>query len=156
MIGGHEAVLGVATCHDELIEVLRARKASLGLSNELLDHLMPAASGHTDKLLGPSQERGLSRSSLDGMLSALGLQLLVAIDPVQSARMQPQWERRDVKQVRPPARLAASVIKRARPQVLSQLARKAGSARWRGISPELRSRLMRELAKARWHADTSA
>jgi hypothetical protein len=156
MIGGHETVLGVATCHDELIEVLRVRKAALGLSNELLDHLMPATSGHCDKLLGPSQERGLSRSSLDGMLSALGLQLLVAVDPVQSARMQPQWESRDAKQVRPPARLAAALVKRARPLVLSQLARKANDARWSRVSPELRSRLMRELAKARWRASADA
>ena len=156
MIGGHETVIGVATSHDELVGMFRARKDALGLSNELLDHLIPLTSGHTDKILGPCQVKGLSRISLDGMLSALGLQLLVAIDSVQSARMQPRWQSRDARAVRQPARLAAAILKRARPLVLSQLASKGGGARWKRVSPEARSALMRAAARARWDASKHA
>jgi len=158
MIGGHETVIGVATCHHELVEVLRERKAALGLSNELLDHLAGLTSGHVDKLLGPSQSKGLSRVTLDGMLGALGVKLIAAVDDVQVARMQPRWESRDATHVRrrSPTRLAAGVVKRARPRVLRELAKNAAKARWRSISPELRSALMKAAARARWDASKHA
>jgi hypothetical protein len=149
-------VIAEIRSHDELIVALRARKASLGLSNEVLEHLIPLAAGHCDKLLGPSQERGLSRSSLDGMLAALGLQLIVAIDPVQSARMQSRWEGKDTKQVRPQARIGAGLIKKVRPAVLRQLASKAATARWSRTTPETRRAVMRRVWTARRNVKVQA
>jgi hypothetical protein len=96
-----------------------------------------------------SGTRGLSALTLDGMLSVLGLKLLVAIDPDQVARMRPRWEGRDQRQVRLPARVGAALLKRARPEIIRAFSRKGGQARWRGTTPELRRKLMRAVWKAR-------
>ena len=84
---GPPQVLAEATCCDELVDAFRARKTALRLSNEAIDHIIPLAAGHCDKLIGPSQTRGLSQLSLDGMLAALALKLIVVVDPDQVARM---------------------------------------------------------------------
>jgi hypothetical protein len=148
--------VGEAASHDELISVLRERQIALGLSNETLDHIALLSAGHSDKLLGPGRQRGLSQISLDALMGALGVKLIVAEDAEQAARMRPHWEGRDKRQVRMPARVAKDLIARVRPVVLRDLGRRAGQARWRGIDPKLRSRLMSELARLRWDASKVA
>jgi hypothetical protein len=155
MIGPPEFFFEVRSCAD-LIEAFRARKEALGLSNEAIEHLIPLAAGHCDKAIGLSGTRGLSPLTIDGLLSSLGLKLLVAIDPEQVARMRPRWEGRDKRQVRPAARISKMLLSRARPFVLREAARKAASVRWRGVSPELRSALMKKAALTRWHASAVA
>jgi hypothetical protein len=151
---GPPQILAEARCCAELVDAFRERKEELKLSNEAVEHLLHLCAGHIDKIL--SQTRGLSQLSIDGLLSTLGLRLLVATDPEQVQRMRPRWENegpRDAKQVRqPPARIRKVLMARVRPLVLSEAATRAARARWRGVSPELRSRLMRDLARARWNA----
>jgi hypothetical protein len=157
---GPPQVIAEATCCAELVDAFRARKEALGLSNEAVEHLIPLAAGHCDKVIGLSGTRGLSQLTIDGLLSSLGLRLLIAIDPAAVARMAPRWAnegRRDAKQVRTStSRIAKAMIARARPVVLRDLGRRAGQARWRGIDPKLRSRLMSELARLRWDASRVA
>jgi hypothetical protein len=57
-----------------------------------IEHLIPLTAGHCDKAIGLSGTRGLTQLTIDGMLSSLGLKLLVAIDPEQVQRMRPRWE----------------------------------------------------------------
>jgi hypothetical protein len=146
---GPPVYIGEARSHDELIQVMAERKSALGLSNEFLDNTIPLSDGHTDKVLGPSRERGLSQFTLDGMLAALALKLVLVEDPEQAARMRPRWEGRDQRQVRPPARIGKSLIARARPHVVRELGRQGGKARWRGVDPEVRRRLMTQISWAR-------
>jgi hypothetical protein len=64
---------------------------------------------------------------------------LVVIENVdQVALMKQRWERKDMKQVRAPARIGAALVKRVRPVVLTQLATKAATARWGRIDKERR------------------
>jgi hypothetical protein len=155
---GPPQILAEARCCAELVDAFRSRKEELKLSNEAVEHLLQLCAGHVDKIL--SQTRGLSQLSIDGLLSAMGLKLLVAIDPEQVARMAPRWENeghRDAKQVRrPPARIRKVLMARVRPLILREAATRAARARWRGTSPELRSTLMRQVARARWHACADA
>ena len=157
---GPPQVLAEATCCDELVDAFRARKTALSLSNEAIEHIIPLAAGHCDKLIGPSQTRGLSQLSLDGMLAALALKLIVVVDPDQVARMSPLWEntgRRDNKMVRScTTRVAKVTLARAQPHVVRELGRCGGLKTWRTIDSRLRSKLMSALAKRRWHADRSA
>ena len=148
--------IGEAASHDELVAVLRERQLALGLSNELVDHVALLSSGHCDKLLGPGRQRGLSQLSLDALMAALAVKLLVVEDGAMAARMRPHWQGKDAKQVRMPSRVAKDLIARVRPAVLRDLGRRAGQARWRGIDPKLRSRLMSELARLRWDASKVA
>jgi hypothetical protein len=100
-------------------------------------------------LLGPSRKRGLSQMTLDGMLSALALKLVVVEDEAQAQRMRPRWERRDMRAVRPSARIAKVTLQRATPHVARELGRRGGKARWRGISSEVRRELMTTVSRAR-------
>ena len=146
---GPPVYIGEARSHDELIQVMAERKSALGLSNEFLDNTIPLSDGHTDKVLGPSRERGLSQLTLDGMLAALALRLVIVEDPEQAARMRPRWEGRDHRQLRPAARIGKSMIARARPHVIRELGRSGGQARWRGVSARRRSELMTIVSWAR-------
>ena len=91
MIGPPEVIFDARCCAD-LVDAFRARKEALGLSNEAIEHLIPLTAGHCDKAIGLSGTRGLTQLTIDGMLSSLGLKLLVAIDPEQVQRMRPRWE----------------------------------------------------------------
>jgi len=151
---GPPQVVAEATCCSELVDAFQAHRQKIGLSNEAIEHLVPLSAGHCDKVLGPSRERGLSGVTLDGMLSVMGLKLLVAIDPAGVARMAPRWANmghRDVKQVRASTSRISRALARTRSRVLSEAARHAAGLRWKGVSSELRSRLMREVSLARWH-----
>jgi|SRR6516162_2352183 len=141
-----------ARSHDELVDAMRARKESLGLSNAFVDDLIMLAGGHCDKLLGPARKRGLSPFTMDAMLSALALKLIVVEDIEQAARMQSRWDSRDARQVRSPVRTAAigaAMVRRARPAVIRELGRRGGVARWRGVAPEVRRELMTAVSWSR-------
>jgi hypothetical protein len=142
--------LGVATCHDELIGVLRERQLALGISNETLDHITLLSAGHVDKLLGPSRQRGLSRVSLDALLGALALQLIVVEDREQAERMRSRWISKDDRQVRASTRrISKTMLARARSHIVRDLGRSGGKARWRGIGPEVRREIMTAVSWAR-------
>lgn len=145
-------MIGEATNHDQLVDLLRARKEALGLSNAFLDDLIMLAGGHTDKLLGPARKRGLSPFTLDAMLSALALKLIVAQDDEQTARMRPRWDSRDARQVRSSVRtavVAPALVRRAKFAVMREAGRSGGQARWRGVSAKRRSELMTIVSWAR-------
>jgi hypothetical protein len=141
--------LGEATCHDELIALLRERQIALGLSNELADHVALLSAGHCDKLLGPARQRGLSQLSLDALMGALAVKLIVAEDAEQAARMRSHWEGKDTKQVRMPARIAKDLIARVRPVVLQQLTSRAATIKWSRTTPERRRQIMGGVTMAR-------
>jgi hypothetical protein len=144
--------IGEATCHDQLVDLLRARKEQLGLSNAFVDDLIMLAGGHTDKLLGPARKRGLSPFTMDAMLTALALKLIVVQDDEQTARMAPRWAARDGRQLRSPVRtavVAPALVRRAKFAVMREAGRAGGKARWRGISSEARSALMTRVSWAR-------
>jgi hypothetical protein len=148
--------IGEAASHDELIAVLRERQVALQLSDQTLDAISGLTHGHVSKLLGPGRARGLSEISMNALVGALAVRLVIIEDVEQAARMKPHWEGKDMRQVRLPARVGAALMKRMRPVVLRELGRRAGQARWRGIDPKLRSRLMSELARLRWDASKVA
>jgi hypothetical protein len=152
-------IIAEATNHNELIEAMRLRKEALGLSNAWIEHAMNLSDGHCDKILGPARERGLSQLTIDGLLAVLAIKLIVVEDEAAAARMRSIWShgQRDERQVRPPSRISASLIKRATPVVMRAAGRRGGLNTWRKIpDSRLRSRLMSELAKLRWRAQRSA
>jgi hypothetical protein len=149
-------VIGEARTHDELVELLRARKDQLGLSNGWMDSAMGLTDGHCDKVIGVSGERGLSRLTIDGALAVLALKIQVVEDKAQAARMRPIWEKRDQRQVRPPSRISKALVAKVRPHILREAASRASKARWGRVSAELRSTLMRRVSLARWRPHANA
>jgi hypothetical protein len=65
----------------------------------MLDALAGLAHGHVSKLLSPGRVRGLSEISLNALLGALALRLVVIENVDQVALMKQRWERKDMKQV---------------------------------------------------------
>ena len=53
-----EPVAAVITCRDDLVEILRARKAELGLSNSYVEHQLQMGDGNADKFIGPVPTKG--------------------------------------------------------------------------------------------------
>jgi hypothetical protein len=143
-------IIGETQTHDGLVDLLRARQAALGLSNETVDHLALFTSGHCDKLLGPSRQRGLTQVTLNALAGVLAIKLLVVEDEQQAEHMRPRWEGRDQRQVRlSTTRIAKATLRHATPHVVRALGRKGGVARWRGIGPEARRELMTAVSWAR-------
>jgi hypothetical protein len=142
-------VFGEATDHESLVAALYACKEARGVSDRVLGEISGLCHGHVSKLIGPGRERGLSQISLDALLGSLALKLIVVEDEAQAAIMKSRWESRDSRQLRPPARIGAAFLRRARPAVMREFSRKGGLARWKGTTPALRQKLMESVWRAR-------
>ncbi|MBA2402736.1 MAG: hypothetical protein H0V72_29380 [Bradyrhizobium sp.] len=116
---------------DDLIEALRAAKNMRGLSNEWCDLTGDMAKGQTDKCLGPSRLKGLSRFLFGMYLRQFAVKLVLVPDTDMERIMRPKWEGRDIKNVRVDAgRISKTLLDRARPYVLRELGQNGARARW--------------------------
>jgi hypothetical protein len=141
---------------DDLIEALRSRKDELGLSNGFVEGQLLMADGHCDKLLGPSQCKGMSIPVLLDMIELFGAQLVIKIDAETEAKMRERWERRDAGKVHPPRRLSAHLMRVARAQLYLGLSQLGNNARKAKLPPEARSRIARAAAISRWQRHRAA
>jgi len=148
--------LGTARDHDALVDLLRARKDDLGISDQFIDEAC-LSPGHCGKVLGPMRVKTLGRQSLDGLLIALGCALVLVEDPEHIAMMEAQWEKREAAKVHfPPRRVARSAIERIKPVIFSELARLGGAERARCLPGKHRRKIAQKAARARWRKARSA
>lgn len=166
---GQAMQLGTARTHDELVDILAARKEALGLSNRFIDTYWSYAEGMTDKYLGPTRIKTLGRQSLDDLLMVLGVSLLVVESPEKIAHMERQWEKRKPGYAHSP-RVSKKSIEKAKPVILrengaiggkvrayllsskqaSTISRKGGRGRAKSLTKRQRSDIARKGATARW------
>jgi hypothetical protein len=76
-----------ANCTEDLRHILRARFTELGVSFETVDNLAGLPARYTAKILGPVPVRNFGQISLDALLGAAGLKLLVVEDEAAMARI---------------------------------------------------------------------
>lgn len=136
--------LGTFTDYHGLLDLLRQRKAELGLSDAALENLCLMAKGQISKYLGPAQEKAPNAFLLMTVVDALGLSGTLYADPTKVAALSGAWGRegrRDDARVRPNGRVSKAMVKRVRPMVLSQAAQKAARARWDKTTPEQRKQI---------------
>jgi hypothetical protein len=131
-------------CYNDLVAALRARQASLGLADEVLDDVAGLTKGHTNKVLGPSRERGIGASTFEAYAIALAFDLLMVENPDKLARMRPYYEGRKESNARVNHPIGNVVLSRAMTKL-----RKEG---WGKIPAEQRSAYARRIANARWNA----
>jgi hypothetical protein len=139
-------VLADARLGDEaaLLDALEARRVELGLANAAVEELAGLARGHYTKIVGPARSRSPTAAVLDKVMAALGLSLVLLVDPAKVERVQPQWRPRDAAKVRV-RQLSATTIARARPQVIHELLRRAARPKWKDTpAPEFLRALMQE------------
>lgn len=122
----------------ELVDALARVKNFLQLSNETVELISGLCAGHCDKLLGPSRAKKIGPRSLDLLLGALGLELVVRPDPEAARKMALRWERRDERQVREPARISQALLDKCRPIILAELGHAGGIASARARRREQR------------------
>src|SRR5262252_1943390 len=134
--------------YNDLVEAFRVRKVELGLSDAALDERAGLTSGHSGKLLGPSRERGIGAAVFNPLLDALGVDLIMVPNPAKLAGR--DLEVRDARHVRTDhPRIGQEQIRRCRPVVLEEAARKAVNARWGRSTPEQRQAVVASLNEAR-------
>ena len=75
-----EESLGVCRTSDDLRAILRARFAALGVSLETVDHIAGLPTRYTAKVIGLQPTRRFGQFSLDGLLGAAGVKLVVVED----------------------------------------------------------------------------
>ena len=83
-----EQPLGVCRTSDDLRAILRARFAALGVSLETVDHIAGLPTRYTAKVIGLQPTRRFGQFSLDGLLGAAGVMLVVVPDAEALARVQ--------------------------------------------------------------------
>jgi hypothetical protein len=131
-----------------LLDALKARQGELDLSNATVEAIAGIAEGHLDKVIGPSRQKSPSLTMLFALMESLGLSVVLVRDPAGALKIGHLWKSRDRKKVRNTL-LGKTTLKRARPLILSELARRAGRARWAGLSKEERSAAMKQVRAAR-------
>lgn len=83
------------TDYDSLVEMLRQRADSLGISRSTIDRLAKYPDGYAGKLLSPEKLRGLGKQSFGPMLDALCIKLVPVRDDEAFARNHSKMLRRD-------------------------------------------------------------
>jgi hypothetical protein len=146
----------VIACRDDLVELLRARKNELGLSNAWIENALHLGENDLTKTLGPTQSKGLSLLLAIDLAELFGARLVLQIDPELEAKMRLRWEVRDEKNVHPSRRVSQVILERARPVFFQQLSRLGNEARKAKLPPEARASIARAAALARWRLHRAA
>jgi hypothetical protein len=135
---------------DDVLDAVRARKDDLALSNQALEHIAGYAEGTVNKYIGPSREKSPTLPMLYLLLQAMGLGLVLVEDAEAAKRMSHRWTKRSANVNRDGnGKVARLAIKRARPIVLTEVARKAATARWAGTTKWQRAAFVAMLNAAR-------
>lgn len=142
--------LGLARNHDELIDLLRARKDELGLSNQFVDQVGGIAAGHCDQLLGPSAHKSLGRHSINALLGVLAVKIALVVDEEQLRVMEGKFEARITRNVHASSRISQRAMDRIKPIVLSEWSTAANAARNKLLTRKQRQEIARNAAKAKW------
>lgn len=129
-------------CYNDLVEALRSRKASLGLSDATLDDIAGLTQGHTNKVLGPSRDRGIGAATFEAYLMALAIDLVMVESRSKLKTMQPHYEARKSSHVRTNHRVSNAGLSR----IMSELGRR----RQAKITAAERSEIARKRAWKRW------
>jgi hypothetical protein len=141
---------------DEVLDAVKARKESLGLSNAVLDEIAGYDPGRWSKAFGPSRDKCPTIATLMNFCDALGVSFVLVEDPVKARLVARRWTRRNETSVHHASKVSQSAIRRALPHARKMFATAGGKARWKDTTPEQRSAAARHAARARWDARPAA
>jgi hypothetical protein len=149
--------IAVVRRHQDITEVFRMMKDRLGLTNEFCDSVGGLTSGHTDKILGPSELKNWGPTTFDLFCEMFAIEFHVYIDMAAVKRMEAQWEAREKPRALPqPPRLSDKLMKRVAPHVARETGKQGAAARMAMLTPEQRSEIARNAATSRWKAHRKA
>jgi hypothetical protein len=140
-----QIVLGTAHDYAELQVLLRAHVETLNVSREAIDNMAGLPAGYAGKLLAPRPAKTLGWISMGPVLGALGLSLVVVVDPAAKERHTIRMIGRNKTQVRTNVSIAPPPWLYTR-----QTALNAVKLRLEKLSPAQRRRTAKRAARARW------
>lgn len=123
-------VLGEARNSDDMLEIWRAAKAKIGLSNKDFDELANLGDGHVDKLLGPTGAKGFGPKAFTAVNWTMALKWVCVVDADQLAVVEHYWRdrQRQVGHVRESSRVSKQILARAKPIILKEIGEKLAAA----------------------------
>jgi hypothetical protein len=141
-------VIAVVRSYTELIDALKARTAELGVTMEVVDHVAGLPLRYCSKILAPVPVKNVGPVSLGPLLGALGVQLIVAVDEEQFARVKNRLT----------VRKSSGAFRRPHPHPNSRVELRGNTAwgkimaarRMLLLSPQERRRSAKRAARVRW------
>lgn len=140
-------VLGIAKCHDDVVDLWRARKDELGLSDAFFDELSGLAVGQGAKIMGPSRVKSFGKLVFDIFNQTLAVKFVMVEDVEAAMAMEGRWQRRMDKFIRRTHPVSASVVARAKPAIYAALSR-AGVEGRKKMHPAKRAEIARKAGRA--------
>lgn len=141
--------LPVIRTYDDLVEVFRARKAELGLSNKTCDGLLNRGDGYTDHHIGTA-DKGIGPVAFILFCELFALEFVPRPNLEAAKRMADQWERRNNSALRINAHsISKRVIERVKPILYAEKALQLENGR-KKIPQNIRRRIARRAARIRW------
>ena len=145
-----EEPLGVCRTPDDLRAILRTRFAELGVSFETVDHIAGLPTRYTAKVIGLQPTRRFGQFSLDGLLGAAGVMLVVVPDAEALARIQSRLV--PLERVDHSAAPRRKVVIKLTWQFMAEIGRLGGlKSNANRIRKQQRSAINRANALKRWH-----
>jgi hypothetical protein len=146
------AIVGEFADYDGLVERLRERAASVGLSYRIIEELAEMGEGSLAKYLSDIRVKQFTVGSLVRVAAVMGVRCMFVIDDNLLREMRPFWELRDGKKAhaRRRASLGRVTMERLLPVAFSELGKIGAKARNSKLTPHRRKRIAQRAAKARW------
>lgn len=144
--------LPVVRTLQDVVDMFRILKEHWGLTNGFMDDVGGLTAGHTDKILGPTEEKRLGYDTFALFMELCAIEFVPQINHDAVLRMEAIWETRE-RPLYPNAkvkRISKKLIERAKPHVLQDLSKLGNAARNAMLPGEHRSRIARKAAKSRW------
>jgi hypothetical protein len=126
-------------------------KERLGLTNDFMDDVGGLTLGHTDKILGPSEDKRLGYDTFALFTALTAIEFRVYIDVEAVKRMEAIWEKRE-RPLYPNAkvkRISKKLVERAKPLVFKAAGQVGGIVRSHLLTPKQRSDIARKGGKAK-------
>lgn len=137
----------------EIVDLFRTMKERLGLTNDFCDDVGGLTKGHTDKILGRSEQKRLGYDTFALYTLLTAVEFRVYVDPDAVKRMEAVWEKRE----RPlfphgkPGRISKKIVSAAKPIVLKNMGQIGGLVTAHMRTPAQRSASARKAAISRWN-----
>lgn len=137
-----------------LVDALRDRKESLGLTDRAIEEIAGFHGGYAGKLLGEMHVRTFGQMSLGAILGALGLRIVLVEDAtaLERAKRHGGWETKLVEsdQTSREVMIGNRTIQRAFDAVLKEFSRRGNEARRTKLSARRRRAIARHAGKCSW------
>lgn len=150
--------LPIVRTMQDAVDVFRIMKEHWGLTNGFCDDVGGLTTGHTDKILGPTEEKRLGYDTFALFMEMCVIEFVPRINPEALMRMEAIWETRE-RPLYPNAKnrpISKKLIERAKPHVLKECASAGGHKRALSLPGKLRSKIARKGGKSRMKKATKA